>query len=104
MGDKKVKIPNCWICMDTGFVLYRKKVDDYESEYVSSCTCSAGAEYAYDGARCEKKSPYRIPSVAEVLDPEDVAVRNFREWYERYKDEPGVKLEALYRRARGECA
>jgi len=94
---EKIRIPSCWICMDNGFILYRKKVGEYEGEYVAHCTCHAGENFAYDGTRCEKqKSPYYIPSIAAELDHESIAAENLRNWIKQNKDKEGF-LEAMER-------
>ncbi len=91
MKKQQIHIPNCFICLDLGFVLYRKKVGEYEGEYVAHCTCQAGRDYAYDGTRCEKqKSPYYTASVEE-LDHVGIAAQNLRSWIERNKDKKGFK-------------
>ena len=89
---KKIKVPKCFVCLDQGFVLYRKKVGEYEGEYVAHCTCKAGKAYAYDGKQCEKnKSPYYIPSVAEELDHVGIGAKNFHDWWERNNNKEGIE-------------
>ena len=89
---EKIKVPKCFICMDIGFVLYRKKVGEYEGEYVAHCTCHAGGNFAYDGTRCEKqKSPYYTASVAKELDHVGIGAKNFHDWWERNKNKEGIE-------------
>ncbi|AEE98045.1 hypothetical protein [Mahella australiensis] len=94
--EKNVELPACWICNDTGMVMYRKKTDMGEYEYIAHCICPAGTKYSYDGQQCKVKSSYYIPWVAEVADPEMIAKDNIVDFYERHKnDEHVVKaLEA----------
>lgn len=87
----KVYIPNCWICMDKGFVLYR---DANHYEYIAHCTCVNGYQWAYDGRKCTKNpSPFYAPSVAEKFDVEKLAADNFWNWWNIYRDKPGIKEE-----------
>lgn len=90
---EKIKIPKCFICMDTGIVLYKQKtILGYEAEYAVRCTCEKGNEYTYEGRECTKnKSEYRIPLITEIMDPVEKARNNFKEWYERNKDREGFK-------------
>lgn len=94
---EKISMPKCFICMDEGFILYRKKVRELEGEYIAHCVCQAGEQYSYDGTRCEKKkSPYYIPSIAAELDHESIAAENLRNWIKQNKDKEGF-LEAMER-------
>lgn len=86
----KAHIPACWICMDRGFILYR---DTNHYEFILHCTCPRGQEWAYDGRKCERKSPYYAPSVAEKFDTGKIATDNFWEWWKANKDRPGIKEE-----------
>lgn len=97
MIDDKIHIPKCFICMDLGFILYRKQVGELSGEFVAHCSCKTGEGYNYDGQRCEKKSPYRIPPAGEVLDVEHVAMENFSEWWGLNKYKKGIE-EAMCER------
>jgi hypothetical protein len=88
--DKEIKLPECWVCMDTGMILYNKKTELGEYEYIAHCICQAGLLYHYDGKECKNKSPYYIPSVAEVADPATIAKDNIIEFYERNKNNEKV--------------
>lgn len=56
---KEIKLPNCWICNDTGVILYHKKSSQGEYEYAAHCVCQAGDQYRYNGQQCkEYKSLY----------------------------------------------
>ncbi len=104
---EKIKVPKCFICMDKGFILYRKKVGEYEGEYVAHCTCQAGEQYAYDGTQCEKqKNPYYIPSVAAELDHVGIAAQNLRNWIERNKNKDGFEdaMDQLGMKANGKVS
>jgi hypothetical protein len=97
-SDKKdkrqVELPECWICGDSGMVIYNKKTEMGEYEYVAHCTCPAGVKYQYDGRQCKVKSDYYIPSIAEVCDPETIAKENLTDFYERNKSNEDV-IQAL---------
>lgn len=87
-----VKIPECWVCFDKGYVLYQDK-DGYE--FINHCICKAGTKWQYDGRKCEKRpSQYYIPSVAEKFDVHELARDNLLNWWQRNKHRSGVK-EAL---------
>lgn len=91
MKKETIRIPECWICMDEGFVLYKKRVNETEAEYIAHCTCKMGSKYAYDGTKCEKKSEYRVPSIVEVMDPQCIAKGNFHRWWEAHKNKDGIE-------------
>jgi hypothetical protein len=100
--SKKVNMPECWICLDEGIIVYNKKEEQSEYEHVAHCICEAGKKYAYDGRMCKDyKSDYYIPSIAEVTDPETVAKENLSDFYRRNKDNVEV-IEELKRRLKGE--
>jgi hypothetical protein len=87
-----MKIPECWICMDEGFVFYK---DDKGYERILHCTCKAGVKWTYDGRACTKRpSHYYIPSVEVQFDIHDLAKYNLMQWLEKNRDRPGV-IEAL---------
>ncbi len=82
--DSRINIPKCWICRDTGIVIYNKKTEQGEYEYVAHCICDEGNKYKYDGQMCKDyKSNYYIPSIAEVTDPETIAKENISDFYRR---------------------
>lgn len=89
--DEQIHVPNCFICLDRGFVLYRKKVGEYTGEYVAHCTCQRGQSFNYDGTQCEHQSGYRIPCIAEITDQYSVATKNFSRWKEKNKNKKGFK-------------
>lgn len=87
-----IKIPECWICRDDGFILYKDK-DGHE--FITHCICKAGTRWQYDGRKCQKRpSQYYIPSVAEKFDVHVLARENLLSWWQVHKHKPGVK-EAL---------
>lgn len=62
------KIINCQKCGDKGFVLYFKKIDDIDYEFVAHCTCAKGDTYTYDGRTIkDRRSVYYVPSIVEVF-------------------------------------
>lgn len=89
--DKKEKQekqqPKCFICMDTGIILYKRKtIFGYYAEYAARCTCEAGQKYIYEGRECkEHKSEYRVPSIDEVLDKFELAKNNCEQWLAKTK-------------------
>lgn len=90
--NEKINIPQCWICLDDGVVLYQKQVGNTVAEYAAHCTCQAGDDFNYDGTKCEKhKSPYYIPVISQVMSPEQLAIENFRKWWEANKNKKGIE-------------
>lgn len=80
-----MRIPDCWICMDLGFLLYNS--NGYET--ICHCTCPAGPKWTYDGRQCEKhRSRYYIQSVEELFDVQEIAGANIEKWTDRNKDDP----------------
>jgi len=86
-----IRIPECWVCLDKGYVLYQ---DQAGYEFITHCICKAGTSWQYDGSTCKRPSPYYIPSVATKYDVHELARRNFLGWWRTNKSKPGVK-EAL---------
>ncbi len=70
MKDKKIKMPNCWICLDDGLVYYFKKENGIEYEMAASCKCKKGLEYGN-----------AAPGVSDTLS-EWIAETNFKKWKE----------------------
>ena len=90
--SEKIWMPQCWICMDLGVILYYKQEGNVKAEYAAHCTCQAGDDFNYDGTKCEiKKSTYYIPVVTQVIDPEQLAAENFRKWWEANKNKKGIE-------------
>lgn len=88
MIDKKekVKVPNCFICMDTGIIIYPELTQfGYMADKVARCTCPKGNQYIYEG------KVYRIPLITEIMDPVEIARNNYKEWYERNKNREGFQ-------------
>lgn len=85
-GDRKQ--PKCFVCMDTGIILYKKMTPfGYEAEYAARCTCEIGNQYIYEGRECKKnKSDFRIVSIDEVLDKFELAKNNFQQWVAEIKE------------------
>lgn len=83
--------------MDRGFILYRKQTQlEYDAEYVLHCVCEKGHEWIYEGKAMQKevnKGQYRIPSVDEIFDIEELKRQNWEEWLKIHKDnsEPVVE-------------
>lgn len=85
---KKAKMPQCFICMDTGLVFYKKQLYGYEYEFALHCVCHKGQEYAYEGSLCSKdseKSFYRIPAVTEIYDVEELKKNNWEKWVQEHR-------------------
>lgn len=92
---EKIKIPNCFICMDTGIIIYPELTQfGYMADKVARCTCLKGNQYIYEGKDCKQKSIYRIPLITEIMDPVEIAKNNYKEWYERNKNRESFQ-EAL---------
>lgn len=87
-NETEKKQPKCFVCMDTGVILYKKMTQfGYEAEYAARCTCSAGNQYIYEGRECkENKSEYRIATIDEVLDKFELAQNNFQQWIAKSRE------------------
>jgi hypothetical protein len=90
-GGVALKIPECWICLDSGVVSYTKKVDGYTAEHVAHCICDAGEEFNYEGEN------YWVPSVEEVIDPDEHAKNNIKNWLDAHKNNPEARKELSQR-------
>jgi hypothetical protein len=89
---EKIKVPNCFICMDTGIIIYPELTQfGYTANKVARCTCETGNQYVYDGKNCKQKSMYRIPLITETMDPLEIARNNLAKWYEENKNKEGFK-------------
>lgn len=86
-----MRIPYCWICMDNGIVLYTKKTGEFTAEYAVHCICDAGKEFEYKG------EDYYVPSVEEILDPDEHARNNIKNWLEAHKNNPEARKELAQR-------
>jgi hypothetical protein len=86
----KAKMPRCFICMDEGIILYKKKTPfGYFAEYPLHCVCEKGHEWMYEGKAMQKevnKGQYRIPSVDEVFDIEELKKQNWENWLKKHED------------------
>lgn len=91
MKKTDIRIPHCWICMDKGVILYHKQVGDIKAEYAARCTCQAGEAFNYDGTKCEKKSPYYIPVISQVMDTSQLAKENFHAWWQANKNKNDIE-------------
>jgi hypothetical protein len=85
-GERKQ--PQCFVCMDTGVILYKKMTPfGYEAEYAARCTCPSGNQYIYEGQECkDHKSKYRIATIDEVLDKYELAQNNFQQWIAKSRE------------------
>lgn len=85
-GDTKQ--PKCFVCMDTGIILYKKMTSfGYEDEYAARCTCEMGNQFIYEGRECkDHKSEYRIATIDEVLDKYELAQNNFQQWIAKSRE------------------
>ncbi len=94
---QEVKIPQCWVCMDQGFLIYNKEVNRWMGEFIAHCTCPEGTKYMYDGTKCKRPSQYHISSIADLVDPEMMARENIQAFIEKYKDNEQVmgKLQQI---------
>lgn len=90
-GGLTLKIPECWICLDSGVVLYTKKVDGYMDEHTAHCICDAGEEFCYEGEY------YWVSSVEEVLDIDEHAKNNIKHWLNAHKNNPAARKELAQR-------
>jgi len=71
----------CYICMDSGVIFHTKRENGSDYEYTAHCTCPAGNEYQYNGQECSHhKGKYRMQSIDEIMDPEEIAKDNRRKY------------------------
>lgn len=74
----------CWVCMDRGFVLYKKTENCHEYEFIAHCVCTEGMKYIYDGSKCkDRKSDYYVEDVRKVFDVVELAKQNYFEFVKR---------------------
>lgn len=67
----------CFVCMDKGFELYTKTINDYTYQFASYCSCESGNQCRYDGQKCKNnQTNYYVKPLSEVLDTEELANRN----------------------------
>lgn len=91
----EVRIPECWICMDKGFILYK---DNEYREFVLHCICPRGTAYSYSGKRIENSScSCYVPSVEEKFDKNQLIADNFYEWWNVYRNIEGYREELIRR-------
>lgn len=74
----------CWVCMDKGYVFYYQVNNGNRYEYVAYCDrCDSGQEVKYDGRSLPReRNPYYTPSISQILDADEIAVKN-KEKYEK---------------------
>jgi RNase P subunit RPR2 len=56
--EKKIEKTNCPICGGTGYVVYKKKVNDSYYDYGALCSCGNAKEYTNNG--------YYIPHIEDI--------------------------------------
>jgi len=82
----------CLICLDKGFIVYNKKVDDKIYQYVSHCICEKSLDFRYDGNKCgERKSPYYIASIERDFDLKELIKENLAFLCQTYGEEKVLK-------------
>lgn len=83
MEQSKFKLPNCWVCMDKGDIVYKKinKITGVEYEYIASCVCKESAD---------KQS---FPPAKQFFDLVEIANRNLNKIYHIYKNNPEIKQQ-----------
>ena len=64
----KEKVP-CNLCKGTGYITYKKIVNDVSYEYACLCTCDNAKGLNYDGLHADKehKSNYYIPTAEKIF-------------------------------------
>lgn len=73
--EKNEKDINCWICKDTGIVIYTAQIEGQIAEFAARCLCPAGADKGD-----------RIPVISECLNAppiELIKYRNKKEYEKR---------------------
>jgi len=92
-----VKIPECWVCNDEGTIIYTKKVNGIEYEYLASCNCKKANDYKYNGRDCEIKSDNYIADVNRIFDTSKLYNNNLNKFIVKHRDNKEV-MEELKRR------
>ena len=97
INNKKVKIPRCFVCMDEGTIIYIKKVNGIDYEYIASCTCDKAKGYRYDGKECNVKSDNYIAEANRLFNTDKLYTENLNKFIEKHMDNKEV-MEELERR------
>jgi hypothetical protein len=76
----EIKVPDCWVCMDEGFLEFRDCYEDengnkrYLQPIYAHCICQRGTDYI------------NFRSVAEFEDPTVEATANLKRWIKHNKN------------------
>lgn len=97
ISNKKIKIPRCFVCMDEGSIIYTKKVNGIDYEYIASCTCDKAKGYRYNGNECNVKSDNYIADANKIFDTSRLYNYNLNKFIEKYRGNKEV-MEELERR------
>lgn len=65
--DENIIKQNCSKCKNTGYVFYKKQIDNKEYKYAAVCDC--GSQERFDGIKCanvKNKSNYYVPTIEEI--------------------------------------
>lgn len=60
----------CKACHGTGYIIYKKKINDMEYDYVCQCNCPNAIGLDYDGTKIadkEKRSDYYLAKAVDVF-------------------------------------
>lgn len=77
--------------MDNGFITYTQEIGGQIGEFVAHCTCEKGEEFNYEGEN------FWIPSVEEVIDPQEHTRNNIKNWLNAHKNNPAARKELAQR-------
>lgn len=78
-GSTKPKAPECFVCMDRGFLILNMQNGGYVYEAIARCYCSIGQN------RPEKGWPL-VTKLQNIPDLRFIADRNRREWQKRHPE------------------
>lgn len=71
----RVYIPDCFCCFDDGHVFYTRYFNEMPYSYAARCYCKSGNRYSES-----------IPLITSIYDKYEYTKRNFKNWYESYKE------------------
>jgi len=81
LGEDVKKDIQCWICLDTGFVLYHAQINGQLVEYAARCLCPEG----------EDKGG-RIPVISQCYNAPPIELIKIRNMREYGKNQEGADL------------
>jgi hypothetical protein len=97
-----LKMYNCWICKDRGFILVKTIKEGFRNDYSLHCTCSVGNKEKIDYTS-EKGAHYYTEPISKYYDTSKIAEKNKKEYdnlkkvnKEQVRKQAEVLFENLY--------